>query len=222
MAPLSNQWLKLGILSWRLAIASEAAWLDVGGRENRERGEANGRIRRATLAEIKAAELAQRREETALVLAQPHRRATADPTHPCAGTAIGRLLLPHLGAHPQETQILYDAADAWRCLVRKLWCDRGAKDVNTALEYEPEDKAPGPSTDELSEPEIDARARALADRVDGLRRVLRAASPEGFSAMHDTALFDRDPLAGIEGEAVRTLERLAIELRLVKAPRRAA
>ncbi len=183
--------------------------------------EANGRLQRnGTVAQLREAERAARLKETSVVLAQPHRRAAIDPAHPWAGTAVGRLLLPRLAAAPGETQMLFEAADAWRRMVRRLWRAKGVVDVNSALEHDPAD-TPGRPAD-LSDAEIDERSRALAARVERLRRFMVEASTPGFAALHDAALFDRDVTADAEGETVKALERLAVELRLLARAERAA
>lgn len=164
-----------------------------------------------TLAQIKLTDERARLRETAVVAAQPHRRGTADPSHPWAGTAIGRLLLPRLRKQPRGTQLLLAAADAWRQMSRKLWRIRSVSDPNSA-----EEREHTASVEERPQEERDERARALAARVDGLRQILAVASPAGFAALRDAILFDHDVAPELAGEAMLVLARLARELGFVR------
>lgn len=161
--------------------------------------EANGRLKRPTVAQLKEIEAARYRENMRQVAAQPHRRSAPDPLDPRLENALGRFCV-RLKLRPE----LYDAGQEWASIVRR-W--RAAKGCPEPMLRGPQGSGLGPS---------EATVAAWTRLVVEVERELSAHGQAVWFAARQVCIDDNDLAldqdeAGVLGliEVAKALGRIA-------------
>lgn len=159
--------------------------------------EANGRLARPTVQQLKELERVSRLGEMATVLAQPHRMGN---THQWAGSALGRFVLAH-----KLRGELFDVGEEYAALVRRL---RAAKGVPVPEKLSSGGMGLGPS---------DATVRGWERKEEGLRTILMRIGTQAYIGVRKLVVEDRDTRPETAPLIIAGLVALGVELGTVKA-----
>lgn len=168
--------------------------------------EPNGRPQRPTLAQIDAADRAQRQAEIAIVMAQPHRVSSPDPRSQWNGSAIGRFLLMKKAGDVDTRGLLFQAAERYMRDYRAWWGARGVpRPVRDGEGKTPPELGPDEQADE------DERVRALGAKLGRINLSIGVLTHAGYVAMRDAILHEVDVPWMLDYDVMVALGQLAVE-----------
>lgn len=162
--------------------------------------EANGRLKRPTVAQLKEIEAARYRENMRQVAGQPHRRLAPDPLDPRLENALGRFCV-RMKLRPE----LYDAGQEWAAIVRR-W--RAAKGCPEPMLRGPQGSGLGPS---------DATVAAWTRLVVEVERELSTHGAAVWFAARGVCIDDIEPT--LENEEAAVVGLLEVAKALGRLPR---